>query len=101
MQRKLSKAQATKEIKRIASNGAIRRDKHFNEQMHKRKVDMQDVMHVLKSGNVYEEPEIHPKTGRFVYAMEGKTLDDKSLKLIVDINDDLESIFLMTVMVLK
>ncbi len=92
---KYAKVQALRIIKRIVRNGSILPTKHFTEMMLARKFDILDVMHVINSGNIYNEAEIHPSSGRFVYTVEGETIDDKSMKVVVDIQEDVNAIKLM------
>jgi len=49
---------------------------------------MNDIMTVLKQGNILSQPEPHIKTGRWIYNVKGETLDGEHLNISVDIDDN-------------
>ena len=62
-----------------------------------RDVQMQDIVYVLKNGKITREPERNPKTGNWIYNVEGKTLEDKNLTIPVDIDEEQTMIRLLTI----
>lgn len=99
MEIKYSKAQALKIIKRILKNGSYGSTKHFRKRMKERHIDIHDILHVINNGNIYNEPEIHLRTGRWTYTVEGKIIDDHEIKIAVDIHEENNRISLLTVMI--
>ena len=93
---KYARAQALRIIKGIVQNGSLVPTTHIREQMLRRNFDMQDVICSLQNGNIYREPEPHPKTGRWIYSIEGKTVDEVKIRIEVDISDDKEKVILIT-----
>lgn len=80
-------AEAMRRIKRNLSNGETIPTSHFTERLKKRGIDMQDVLNVLRKGTIPSPPEPHLTTGRWIYNVEGETIEGKSLKISVDIDD--------------
>lgn len=58
---------------------------------------MRDVLRVIETGLIIMEPDIHPKTNRFNYRIEGETTDKRKLIVCVDIYDDENYINIVTV----
>lgn len=81
-------AEALKRIKSNLSNGELLPTKHFTDRIMERGIDMQDVLNALKQGIISTPAEPHPKTGRWIYNVEGKTIEGKALKISVDIDDN-------------
>ena len=98
MEEPCSRSQALKVIRAIIKDGALAFTKHSEERMLERKIDMQDVLNVLKKGRIFDEPEPHPKTNRWVYRVEGVALDGGKVKVAVDIYEPENKIVLLTVM---
>lgn len=91
-----ARAEALKIIKGIVKTGSLVLTSHIKENMIKRNFDMQDVVCALQNGNIYREPEPHPKTGRWIYSIDGKTIDGEKIRIEVDISDDKEKVILVT-----
>ena len=96
MTKRYSKIEALRIIQRILKNGEIAFTAHSEDRMIERRFDMQDFFYVLKKGKIIKEPEIHLKTGHWIYRVEGKTLDDKTLKISVDIEEEENRINILT-----
>lgn len=94
--KRYSKAEALKVIRNILKNGAIIPSSHVRERMLQRDFDMQDILQVIKTGAIYTEPEIHTKTGRWTYKVEGKTIDGDKLDIVIDIDDKDKCIKILT-----
>lgn len=97
--RKYSKPEALKLIRKIVRSGAVIPSSHVKLRMLQRNFDMQDVVAVLKNGAIYDEPEIHPKTGRWTYTVEGKTLDGKRLHVCTDMHEKENKMIILTGMI--
>ena len=85
MEKKMSKQQAAKVCRSFLLIGSIIFTKHALEQMQKRGIETRDVFTVIKKGEIRIEPEIHPKTGRLTYNIEGETIDGRRLTVCTDI----------------
>ncbi|MDA8215222.1 MAG: DUF4258 domain-containing protein [Nitrospiraceae bacterium] len=94
--KRYSKAEALKVIRNILKNGAVIPSGHVQERMLQRGFDMQDILNVIRTGAIYTEPEIHPKTGRWTYKVEGKTIDGDKIDIVVDIDDKNNCIKILT-----
>jgi len=95
-QNKLSKDQALKIIKKILKNGFYSPTKHFRKRMNERDFDILDVLYAIKKGNIYNEPELHPKTDRWTYTVEGVTIGGQKIKIVVDIDEENNRIRFLT-----
>lgn len=94
----LSRPQALRKIKSIVGgNGKVVPRKHLKKRLKERRLTMQDVLYVLKSGAIYDEPELDIRTNNWKYKVEGITIDEKPIKVPVVIIGD--SIFLLTVLI--
>jgi hypothetical protein len=80
-------AEAMRRIKSNLSNGETILTSHFTERLKKRGIDMQDVLNILRQGTIPSPPEPHLTTGRWIYNVEGETIEGESLKISVDIDD--------------
>lgn len=80
-------ADATDAIRELASGRQLNfiRTKHANEQMLERSLIVGDVLHVLKRGFVYDEPEPSTREGLFKYRMESSTpnSNQRTLRVVV------------------
>ncbi|MBZ0157937.1 MAG: DUF4258 domain-containing protein [Alphaproteobacteria bacterium] len=95
MQKKYSKAEALKLIRKLSKNGLILSG-HVKQRMVERNFQTRDVLQVIESGAIYSEPEIHSKTGRWTYKVEGKTLDGERLHVLIDIREEDNCIVILT-----
>lgn len=94
---KLSRTQALRFIKRAINEGSLLLTKHARQRMKERKIDISDVMMVLKTGNIFDEPEPHPVTGEWVYKVEGKNIDGENISVNVTLKEDSGKIVIITV----
>ena len=95
MQKKHSKAEALKLIRKLAKSGVIF-SSHVKQRMTERGFQARDVLYVIESGAIYSEPEVHLKTGRWIYKVEGKTFDGERLHVFVDIKEKDNCIVVLT-----
>ena len=65
--------------------------------MQQKKIEMRDVLRVIENGSISMEPDIHPKTNRFNYRIDGETVDKAKLTVCVDIYDVENKIIIITV----
>jgi hypothetical protein len=96
MGKRYPKAEALKIIKGIIATGSIIPTGHLKQRMREKNFDMQDVLCAIKNGNSIREAEPHPKTGRWIYSIEGKTIDGKKLRVEIDIGDDKDQAVILT-----
>ena len=95
MQKKHSKAEALKLIRKLAKSGVVF-SSHVKQRMTERGFQARDVLHVIESGAIYSEPEVHPRTGRWTYKVEGKTLDGERLHIFIDIKETDNCVVILT-----
>jgi hypothetical protein len=96
MLKRHSKAEALKIIKGIIASGSIIPSGHLKQRMREKDFDMQDVLHAIKNGNIFREAEPHPRSGRWIYSIEGKTIDGQKLRVEIDIGDDKDQAVILT-----
>jgi len=82
-----SKKQAMEIIRRCLREGKVIYDPHIYKQAKKRQFTVGDVVHVLKTGVIYDEPEPHIRTNLWRYRVCGETVFEKTLTVVVEIND--------------
>lgn len=95
MQKKHSKAEALKLVRKLAKSGVVF-SSHVKQRMAERGFQARDVLHVIKKGAIFSEPEIHLRTGRWTYKIEGKTVDGERLHVLVDIREAENCIVILT-----
>ncbi len=83
--KRMGKAEALKKVKAILRTGNVIFTGHARQRMKERGFDTQDVEHVLKNGAIFKEAEPHPRTGKWNYNIEGKTVDGNNLRVTVEI----------------
>ncbi len=99
MDTKYSTRQALKVVQTIIKDGGgLVLSGHYKKRMLERGVDVRDVLHVIKTGRIPGEPEPHIKTGKWIYTIEGLTLDGVKLKVPVSIYDEEQKVVIVTVM---
>ncbi|MBI5886546.1 MAG: DUF4258 domain-containing protein [Deltaproteobacteria bacterium] len=86
--KKYAKSQAVKLIRKNLVNGGVATTAHFRQRMEQRKVSMQDVIYLLKTGSIFDEPELDMKVNQWKYKVEGKTIDGASLAIVVALEAD-------------
>ena len=82
-----TKLRATRLIKEISQKGSIRTSGHAKKQMKLRNISTQDILWAFKHGKVFDEPEPHIKSGNWLYKIIGSGIDNASLEVVVDINE--------------
>lgn len=70
------------------SISVARRTTHFRDQMLKRHIEMNDVMHVVRTGAIRRAPEYHIKLGTWEYRAEGADVDGEPLEIVFAIDPD-------------
>ena len=93
---RVSRSDAVSLIRHCLENGEIRYGKHFKTALADEGVNIADAWTVLKSGNIYDEPEQDIKTGEWKYRVEGHEPSGKWLVIALKFMDENQT-FLMTV----
>jgi len=83
-----NRLEAEKIIRQHLSGGLVVITRYFKKRLAQRGFSMQDVTHVLKTGRIYNEPEIDINSGKPRYRVEGETLDEDVLKVIAELYDE-------------
>lgn len=81
--KRYAKSQVVKLVRKNLVNGEVVITAHFKQRMALRKVSMQDVIYVLKTGAIFDEPELDLKINQWKYKVEGKTIDGALLAIVV------------------
>ena len=84
----MTRSQAMTIIKDAVTNGKVLVCTHAKERMVERDVEMTDILCVLKNGKILKPPEPNIKTGNLRWRVEGSTIDNKFLKIVVEIEDN-------------
>lgn len=79
---RLSRQEAVKLLRECVRVGKIIPSKHFRDELAKEGLIFPDALRVLKSGQIYQEPEPDPKTGEWKYRVEGREVDSKWLAIV-------------------
>ena len=79
---RLTRFQAVELLRQCVSSGKIIPGKHFRDELANEKLDIQDALRVLKTGQIYNEPEQDIKCGDWKYHCEGRELEGKSLAIV-------------------
>lgn len=97
-----SPADATKYINSITKHGIAELDytEHCKERMEQRGIVVRDILYILKTGFVYEEPESATREGLYKYKVEGDSLscEGRVLRIIAIVDEGREEIKIVTVM---
>lgn len=93
-------ANATKEINKIAKHDSLHLalTKHVKEQMSKRDLLSDDILHVLQNGFVYEKGELSKRDGCFKYKIQGKSPNSRSREVRVVVKPNKQILEIITVM---
>ncbi len=94
---KYSKREALKLIRRIAQEGKVILSRHAQQRMQERNVTAEDISFSIKNGIINAEPEIHIKTGRWTYRVEGKDVNERVMSLLIDVYEEDVIIIILTV----
>jgi hypothetical protein len=76
--------------------GRVIPGKHFREELANEGLDILDAHYVLKTGNIFQEPEPDIRSGDWKYRMEGTNLEGKPLAVVFCFKDAATG-FLITV----
>ena len=79
---RLARPRAVELLRQCVSRGKIIPGKHFRDELAHEKLDIQDALKVLKTGQIYDEPEQDIKSGDWKYRCEGRELEGKSLAIV-------------------
>ncbi len=74
---RLSRPEAVKLLRECLRIGKIIPGKHFRDELAAEGLILPDVLRVLKTGNIFQEPECDPKSGDWKYRVEGREVDGK------------------------
>ena len=80
--KRLSRPDAVKALRECVRSGSIIPGKHFREELANEGLILPDALRVLKTGQIYDEPEPDPKTGDWKYRVEGREVDGKWLAIV-------------------
>lgn len=86
--RRLSRAEAADLVCRCLSAGRLIPGRHFREELAAEGLDILDAYNVLKTGNIFREPEPDIRTGDWKYRMEGIDLEGKPLAVVFCFKND-------------
>jgi hypothetical protein len=79
---RLSRPEAVKLLRECVRIGKIIPGKHFREELAAEGLILPDALRVLKTGQIYQEPECDLKTGDWKYRVEGSEVDGKYLAIV-------------------
>ena len=94
--RRLSRADAADLVRNCLSAGRVIPGKHFKEELANEGLDILDAHNVLRTGNIFQEPEPDIRSGDWKYRMEGTDLEGKPLAVVFCFKDAATG-FLITV----
>jgi len=92
----LTRAEAVDRVRYCLAAGRVIPGKHFREELANEGLDILDAHHVLKTGNIFQEPEPDIRSGDWKYRMEGNDLEGKPLAVVFCFKDERTG-FLITV----
>jgi Domain of unknown function (DUF4258) len=93
---RLSRPEALKLLRECVRTGKIIPGKHFRDELANERLVLPDALRVLKTGNIFQEPESDPKTGEWKYRVEGSEVDGKWLSIVFCFKSE-DTVFLITV----
>jgi len=94
--KRLSRAEAAELIRDCLSAGRVIPGKHFRDELANEGLDILDAHYVLKTGNIFQEPEPDIRSGDWKYRIEGTDLEGKPLAVVFCFKDESTG-FLITV----
>jgi len=92
----LARAEAADLVRYCLSAGRLIPGKHFREELANEGLDILDAHNVLKTGNIFQEPEPDIRSGDWKYKMEGTDLEGRPLAVVFCFKDESTG-FLITV----
>ena len=78
----LSRAEAVDLVRHCLEKGFIRPSSHFRDELAKEELTLLDAYHVLRTGNIFNEPELGIRHQEWNYRMEGTEPDGKRLAIV-------------------
>lgn len=97
MEKKLPKLQALRVCRSALESGSIMLTLHAQKQMKARKIEMEDVLRVIRTGSMPYEPDINPTTREYEYKIEGETAEGRKISVCLGIYKDDNRVFIITV----
>jgi Domain of unknown function (DUF4258) len=91
-----TKSEAVTLIRHCLDEGRVIPGKHFRQELAAEDLNLLDAFHVLRTGNVFREPEFDVRYQEWNYRMEGTEPDGKKLAIVFCFKED-EAGFLITV----
>ena len=79
---RLSRPGAVKLLRECLRTGKTIPGKHFRDELAKEGLILPDALRVLKTGNIFQEPECDLKTADWKYRVEGREVDGKWLAIV-------------------
>jgi hypothetical protein len=92
----LSIAEAQNLLRRCLGGGTIRPGKHFREELTAEGLDFPSAWHVLRTGIIFNPPEVDVRTREWKYIVEGYEPDGRWLRIVFSFKS-VESVYLITV----
>lgn len=80
----------------LGAKGSVIPGKHFRDELAKEELSMLDAWHVLRSGLIFDAPEVDIKTGEWKYRIEGRVPDGKTIGIVFSFKQ-VDMAFLITV----
>ena len=74
-EKRLARSQAVQQLRKCVAAGKIIPGKHFRDELAKEGLIFGDALRVLKTGQIYSEPDPDPKSGDWKYRVEGSEVD--------------------------
>ncbi len=93
---RLTRHGATELIRHCLQDGEISYGNHFKQELAAEQASLQDAWSVLRTGQIYGEPERDVRTGEWKYRVEGHEPDGKWLAIVLCFKST-ERAFLITV----
>ena len=95
-----SRPEAVKLLRECVRIGKVILGRHFRDELANEGLFFPDALRVLKTGQIYDEPEPDPKTGDWKYRVEGREVDGKWLAIVFCFKA-VDTAFLITVFSVK
>ena len=95
-----SRPEAVKLLRECVRIGKVILGRHFRDELANEGLFFSDALRVLKTGQIYDEPEPDPKTGDWKYRVEGREVDGKWLAIVFCFKA-VDTAFLITVFSVK
>jgi hypothetical protein len=80
-----SRDDALKRIRRCLEDGALILTKHFRDKLESEDLSMVEALHILRHGNIFNEPEFAVRHQEWNYRIEGTEPDGRHVALVFTI----------------